>query len=105
LEPNVPHGSRRKDMTTRIATREIDPASADAFRAEVDAAVARAPDTGGQVVLDFTDVEFIDSTGLTVLIDAYRTLGAQDRTLSIANPAPHIARLFEVTGLEQFLLR
>jgi anti-sigma B factor antagonist len=90
-------------MSTRIATKEIDPASSAAFRAEVEAAVLRAPDTGGEVVLDFTDVEFIDSTGLTVLIDAHRTLGDQDRTLTVANAAPHIRRLFVVTGLEQFL--
>ena len=87
----------------RITTREIDPASVDAFRAEVEAAVVRAPDTGGQVVLDFADVTFIDSTGLTVLIDAHRTLGAQDRILTVANPMPHIERLFTVTGLDQFL--
>jgi anti-anti-sigma factor len=90
-------------MSIRITTREIDPASVDAFRAEVEAAVARAPDTGGQVVLDFADVTFIDSTGLTVLIDAHRTLGAQDRILIVANSMPHIERLFTVTGLDQFL--
>jgi anti-sigma B factor antagonist len=90
-------------MSTRIATKEIDPASTGAFRAEVEAAVQRAPDTGGEVVLDFTDVDFIDSTGLTVLIDAHRRLGDQDRTLTVTNAVPHIRRLFVVTGLEQFL--
>ena len=90
-------------MSTRIVTKEIDPSSSAAFRAEVDDAVRRAADTGGEVVLDFGDVEFIDSTGLTVLLDAHRTLGDQDRTLTIDNALPHIRRLFEVTGLEQFL--
>jgi anti-sigma B factor antagonist len=90
-------------MSTRISTKEIDAASSAAFRAEVDDAVQRAADTGGEVVLDFGDVDFIDSTGLTVLIDAHRTLGDQDRTLTIVNAVPHIRRLFVVTGLEQFL--
>ncbi len=90
-------------MSTRITTTEIDPASADAFSAEVADAVERAADVGGQVVLDFEDVCFIDSTGLTVLLDAYRTLGAQDRTLTIVNVVPRVRRVFEVTGLEQFL--
>jgi anti-anti-sigma factor len=90
-------------VSTRIRTTEIDPSSAEAFRAEVADAVARAADMGGQVVLDFADVDFIDSTGLTVLIDAHRTLGAQDRVLAVANARPHIRRVFEVTGLELFL--
>jgi len=90
-------------MATRITTREIDPASAEVFRAEVQTAVSRAADAGGEVVLDFADVEFIDSTGLTVLIDAHRTLGDQDRTLTIVNASRHVQRVFAVTGLEQFL--
>ena len=90
-------------MATSITTREIDPASAEDFRAEIDAAVAAAADAGGEVVLDFAAVDFIDSTGLTVLIDAHRTLGAQDRTMTIVNASPHIQRVFTVTGLEMFL--
>jgi anti-sigma B factor antagonist len=92
-------------MSTRITTREIDPASADAFRAEVEDAVVHAADSGGEVVLDFTDVTFIDSTGLTVLIDAHRRLGEQDRVLTVANASAHVERVFTVTGLDQFLAR
>lgn len=90
-------------MATRIRTTEIDPASAAAFRDEVQAAVAHAADSGGEVVLDFGDVTFIDSTGLTVLIDAHRTLGEQSRTLVVANARPHIVRVFNVTGLDLLL--
>jgi anti-anti-sigma factor len=90
-------------MPNHIRTVEIDPASADAFRAEVQAAVEHAADSGGEVVLDFSEVTFIDSTGLTVLIDAHRMLGDQSRTLLVANARPHIVRVFKVTGLDQFL--
>jgi anti-anti-sigma factor len=90
-------------MSTRIVMKEIDAASSAAFRAEVEDAVLHAADTGGEVVLDFAEVDFIDSTGLTVLLDAHRTLGDQDRTLCIENAVPHIRRLFEVTGHEKFL--
>jgi anti-sigma B factor antagonist len=90
-------------MATRITTREIDLATAEDFRAEVRAAVAAAGENGGEVRLDFADVDFIDSTGLTVLVDAHRTLGDQDRTLAVVNASEHIRRVFTVTGLEQFL--
>jgi anti-sigma B factor antagonist len=90
-------------MPTRIRTQEIDPASARDFRAEVDAALADGADADGVVVLDFTDVTFIDSTGLSVLVDAHRTLVDQQRTLRVENARPTIVRVFSVTGLEQFL--
>ena len=93
----------RGAMAPARAASAIDPASADDFRAEVRAAVEGAAGSGGEVVLDFSDVTFIDSTGLTVLLDAHRTLGDQNRTLAVANARPHILRVFAVTGLENLL--
>ena len=58
-----------------LITASIDPTSAEGFRAEVQAGVDRAADDGGEVVLDFTEVTFIDSTGLTVLIDIVVVFG------------------------------
>ena len=88
-------------MSTRITIGEIDSATVGAFRAEVDQAVAAAASDGGRAVLDFSDVAFIDSTGLSVLVDVLRSQhGVQ---LSVVNARPHIERLFRLTGLDQAL--
>ena len=88
-------------MSTRITIGEIDSASVDAFRAEVDQAVAGAAGDGGRAVLDFSDVGFIDSTGLSVLVEALRS--EQGVQVTIVNARPHIQRLLRITGLDRAL--
>ena len=50
------------------------------------------------VVVDLSDVEFVDSVILSVLVTAHKRLAAGGRTLVILVP-PGLLRLFELTGL------
>lgn len=52
------------------------------------------------IVLDFTGVEFIDSTGLSVLLNALRRLTRKQGTLSLVCTNPTVLRLFEITRLD-----
>jgi anti-sigma B factor antagonist len=53
-----------------------------------------------RIVLDFTQVEFIDSTGLSVLLTALRRVRLSDGALVIACANPTVLRLFEITRLD-----
>ena len=52
------------------------------------------------IVLDMGGVEFIDSTGLTVLLNALRLAGQRDGRLALVCTNPTVLRLFQITGLE-----
>ena len=52
------------------------------------------------VVVDLCEVEFIDSTGLGVLMNALRRLTRQRRTLRVACAPGPVRRVFELAGLE-----
>ncbi len=52
----------------------------------------------GRLVLDFSGVVFMDSTGLSVLIGLQRRLGPDER-LAIADVRPDVLRVFELSGL------
>ena len=81
---------------------EIDLASADDVDGALQAAEAAG---GGAVVLDLTGVEFIDSTGLRVVLASIRRLTEQARSLTVACPDGPVRRLFELTALTgQFAL-
>jgi anti-sigma B factor antagonist len=58
---------------------------------------------GGQhrLVIDLTDVSFLDSTALGVLIGAVKRLRSRGGALAIVNTDPSIAKTFEITGLDQ----
>ena len=85
-------------MSFRINIREVDTASLDAFRAQVDQAIANAENDGGRLVLDLSEVAFMDSTGIGVLVELIKQHG--DLQLSVVNARPAIAHLFQVTGLD-----
>ena len=56
------------------------------------------------VVVDLEGVSFIDSSGLSVLIAAYKQASARDVKLSLRSPSPAVTRLLEMTGqTERFL--
>jgi anti-anti-sigma factor len=52
------------------------------------------------VALDLTGVEFIDSTGLSVLLNGLRRVTRARGTMVIACANPTVLRLFEITKLD-----
>lgn len=56
-------------------------------------------DAGTDVVLDLGGVDFIDSSGLRVLVEANRTATEADRRLVLRSPSPAVQRLLEISGL------
>lgn len=53
-----------------------------------------------RVVLDLTDVNFLDSSGLGAVVGLRKALGA-DATLSVAGAQPAVATLFRLTRLDR----
>lgn len=58
----------------------------------------------GDVVLDIAGVDFMDSTGLRVIIEAHDRAGAAHRRLVLRSPSSVVRRLFEVSGLSAHLV-
>lgn len=53
-----------------------------------------------RIVVDMSAVEFCDSTGMNVLLAAYRQASEQGGELALAAPRPSVRKILEVTGLE-----
>ena len=56
-----------------------------------------------QVVLDLTDVTFLDSTGLALMIEVHRRFRPEGRDLALSNPRSHVARVIDLTGVAEVL--
>ncbi len=54
-----------------------------------------------RVAIDLTEVSFLDSTALGVLIGAVKRLRSRGGALAIINTDSSIAKTFEITGLDQ----
>ena len=85
--------------TTRIldACGEIHVSTAPRFSERLNQAIA---DGKTSLVLDFSRVEFIDSTGLSVLLNGLRRLTRRQGSLALVCTNPTVLRLFEITRLD-----
>lgn len=80
-------------------TGELDLGSVGEFRAWLDEAIGSS-ERG--VIVDLTEVPFIDSTGLRVLLDLNRQLREQQRPLAIVAPRGTMAaQVLTLTGLRR----
>jgi anti-sigma B factor antagonist len=59
---------------------------------------------GGQVVVDLTQLEFLDSTGLSALIGAHKRALENDSSLRLVVKEGQILRLLRITGLLEVLV-
>ncbi len=53
-----------------------------------------------RVVVDLGRVEFLDSTGLGVLVGAHRRLRANAGSLTLVCPHERLLKIFRITGLD-----
>ncbi|HVE46654.1 MAG TPA: STAS domain-containing protein [Acidimicrobiales bacterium] len=55
------------------------------------------------VVIDLTNMTFVDSSGLSVLVGAYRRLRERGGDLSLRCPSRSTRKVFQITGLDRVL--
>jgi anti-sigma B factor antagonist len=63
----------------------------------------RSHGDSGDVELDLSAVEFIDSSGLRIIVTAHRELDAAGRELVVLQASEAVTRLLEITGLTDHL--
>jgi anti-sigma B factor antagonist len=81
---------------TVAASGELDLATAPDFEAEL----LRVEATDAQsIVLDLTDVEFIASTGIGLIISAEARSRADFNRLSLLRPTDSVFRVFAICGI------
>jgi anti-anti-sigma factor len=93
---------REVEEGTRVlltARGEVDMATVGALRAAIERAVC----AGRDVWLDLSDVDFMDSTGLTALVAGHQALDGRHRFTVICPVEGAVRRALDVSGLDQVL--
>ena len=88
------HGARTHVIHVK---GEIHVTTAQEFSQRLDDAISQ---DATAVVLDLTEVEFIDSTGLSVLLNGLRKVTRQRGRMALVCTNPTVLRLFEITRLD-----
>jgi anti-sigma B factor antagonist len=79
---------------------ELDLASAPLLQSELESAQAGE---AGLIVLDVQDLEFIDSTGLRVILSAHTHAHERGREFALARIQRQLQRLLAITGVGEHL--
>ena len=58
---------------------------------------------GHAVALDLAEVTFMDSTGLTTLMDAYTQAESNGWAFSVRRASPAVTRVFDLAGVRRLL--
>lgn len=75
---------------------ELDLETAPGLRHRLQEALAESPAT---VIVDLERLAFLDSTGISVLVEALKQSERQGGRLLLRRPSPAIHRVLEITGL------
>lgn len=87
------------DESTIAVTGEIDAHTAPELKGRLAAFVVGDAD----FVVDMSGVDFVDSSGLRVLIEANQRVADASGRLVLRAPSPSVIRLIEITGLADHL--
>ncbi len=83
---------------------ELDECSAEYVRLSLDM-LLKDPSIEGErkLILDFSSVSFMDSTGIGVLLGRYNKFIKKDISLFIKNPQRHVDRILKMTGIYELM--
>ena len=85
------------DTVTAILSGEIDHHGAGRLREVIDDSVRRT--CPRLLVLDFGGVEFMDSSGIGIVLGRYRLMHDMGGRLALRSLPPHIRKVMQVAGI------
>ena len=86
-----------KDVLYVLLCGELDQHSATYTRITLDEVFDKP--NFEKIVIDLSELDFMDSTGIGVLIGRYKKMKEKDIPIFIANPSSHAEKIFKITGL------
>jgi len=82
---------------------ELDECSAEYVRISLDDQLKTNIKDKTKLILDFSNVSFMDSTGIGLLLGRYNKFSKNNITMYIKNPTSYVNRIFEMSGIYQII--
>ena len=92
---------RNGDRALVLLEGELDHCCAQRIRSELDGMLA--DQTLQHMILDFSQMNFMDSSGIGVILGRYRILRDRGGTLSVTRMNRHVARIFHMSGMDKII--
>lgn len=87
------------DVLTAVLQGEIDHHSAAAIRNDIDAAIESYRPK--ELILDFDEVTFMDSSGIGLVMGRYKSVKAIGGHITVKNTSAQIKKVMRLAGLDR----
>ena len=91
--------SNQDGVLTAALSGDIDHHTARELRLAIDEAIER--DKPGLLLLDFQGVDFMDSSGIGLVMGRYKVMQQNGGEVEVTHVPKYISRVFKLSGLEQ----
>jgi stage II sporulation protein AA (anti-sigma F factor antagonist) len=93
---------RDKNLIVKL-NGELDHHTAEEVREEIDQKIEQ--NNIKNIIFDFKDMKFMDSSGIGVVIGRYKKVNKLDGQAAVVNMNSHIERIFKMSGLFNIIMR
>ena len=87
-------------LTVHLPT-ELDHPVSDEIRRESDRIIGH--EYIKNMIFDFSETVFMDSSGIGLLMGRYRALGMRGKCVQVMNVNSHIAKLLRISGISRYI--
>ena len=92
---------RKKKTLFILLDEEIDQDTVDKIKRNIDDEIERY--IPRKVVFDFSNITFMDSSGIGMLLGRYKLIKLIDAEMEIDNVSRTIKRIFDMSGIERII--
>ncbi|TCK92444.1 SpoIIAA-like anti-anti-sigma regulatory factor [Natranaerovirga hydrolytica] len=82
---------------------ELDHHNAKSIREKIDQLIAR--NHIKNIIFDFSNIDFMDSSGIGVIMGRYKNLSVTGGKVGVVNVKPTVDRIFNLSGLYKIILK
>ena len=98
IEMNIIKEYNEKELTVKVESR-VDTVTAPDFENEINDEIGKFD----SLIIDFSDLEYISSAGLRVLISTQKKLKSENIPMTIKNVNDTINEIFRMSGFDKIL--
>ena len=91
----------KSGVMTASLRGELDHHTAGALREEIDSTAQKVKPT--LLRLDFSEVPFMDSSGIGVVLGRYRLLCLRGGSVALMHLTPQVRRIYDLSGMAQII--
>jgi stage II sporulation protein AA (anti-sigma F factor antagonist) len=90
-----------KNLFVEFMATELDHHIASEVREDIDYVLLNKPIKN--IIFDFKNINFMDSSGIGVIIGRYKKISSENGKVSVVNATDRVRKIFELSGMNKII--